>query len=250
MKTATPASIGKVWLVGAGPGDADLLTLKAARLVGEADVVVYDNLVGGDVLKLARPDCQLIYAGKKAANHTLPQPEINDLLIDLARLGKTVVRLKGGDPFIFGRGGEEMAALRAAGIEVGVVPGVTAAAGCAAAAGFPLTHRHHAQSAVFVTGHRQHGGEIIDWPALSRTGQTLVFYMGIARAPEIATELIAHGVPGDMPAAVIRHGTLPDQQILITTLAALTPDLATSGIRPPALIIVGRTVALSPLWEG
>mgnify|MGYP001378694896 CR=1 FL=1 len=238
---------GKVWLVGAGPGDVELLTLKAARLIGEADALVYDNLVGPGAVELAPPDCQLIYAGKKAADHTLPQPEINELLISLARQGKTVVRLKGGDPFIFGRGGEELEALHAAGIEVGIVPGVTAAAGCAAAVGFPLTHREFAQTLVFVTGHRQHGGEIIDWPALARPGQTVVFYMGIARAGEIAAQLMAHGVPADMPAVVIRHGTLPDQQVVRATLADLPERLAISGIRPPALIIIGRTAALTGL---
>lgn len=244
MSNTTQPSAGKVWLVGAGPGDPELLTLKAARLIGEADAIVYDNLVGPGIIDLAKPGAERIYAGKKAADHSLPQPEINALLVQLAQQGKMVVRLKGGDPFIFGRGGEEMQALQAAGLASEVVPGVTAAAGCAASAGFPLTHREHAQSLVCVTGHRQYGGEIIDWPALSRPGQTVVFYMGIARAAEITAQLIAHGLSGETPVAVIRHGTLPDQQTLIATLADLPERIVESGIKPPALIIVGQVVSL------
>ena len=241
-QTAPPT--GKVWLVGAGPGDPDLLTVKAARLIGEADAIVYDNLVGPGIVDLARPGAERIYAGKKAADHALPQEGINDLLIALARAGRNVVRLKGGDPFIFGRGGEEVQALRAAGIPVGVVPGVTAASGCATAVGFPLTHRDLAQSLVLVTGHRQYGDSQFDWRALARPGQTLVFYMGVGRAGEIAGQLVEHGLPANTPVAVVRHGTLPDQQVVTATLADLAERIQQSGIRPPALIIVGEVVGL------
>lgn len=244
MSNAAQPRTGKVWLVGAGPGDPELLTLKAARLIGEADVIVYDNLVGPGIIGLARTQAERIYAGKKAADHSLPQAEINALLVQLALQGKMVVRLKGGDPFIFGRGGEELQALRAAGVAADVVPGVTAAAGCAAAVGFPLTHRDHAQALVFVTGHRQYGAEFFDWPALARPGQTLVFYMGIARAGEIAGQLMTHGLSANTPVAVIRHGTLPDQQTVVATLADLPERIAASGIKPPALIIVGSVVNL------
>lgn len=235
---------GKVWLVGAGPGDPDLLTLKAARLIEAADAIVYDNLVGPGVMAMARPGARCIYAGKKAADHALQQEEINQLLIDLAREGLLVVRLKGGDPFIFGRGGEELEALVDAGVSFEVVPGVTAAAGCAASAGFPLTHRDHAQSVTFVTGHRQDGSFNVDWPALSRPRQTIVFYMGVARAGEIAEQLMAHGLTAQMPVAVVRHGTLPDQQIVLATLSNLAERIEATGIKPPALIIVGSVVEL------
>ena len=244
MMPTKQLAVGKVWLVGAGPGDAELLTVKAARLIGAADAIVYDNLVGPGIIELARPDAERIYAGKKAADHSLPQEEINALLIRLAQQGKLVVRLKGGDPFIFGRGGEEMQALRAAGIAVGVVPGVTAASGCATAVGFPLTHRELSQALVLVTGHRQYGDSQFDWRALARPRQTLVFYMGVARAGEIAAQLIAHGLPATTPAAVVRHGTLPDQQVVTATLETLAERIAQTGIRPPALIMVGEVVGL------
>ncbi len=241
---------GKVWLVGAGPGDPDLLTLKAARLIQAADAIVYDNLVGPGVMAMARSDARCVYAGKKAADHALQQEEINQLLVDLAREGLTVVRLKGGDPFIFGRGGEELEALVDAGIAFEVVPGVTAAAGCAASAGFPLTHRDHAQSVMFVTGHRQDCGSSLDWPALARSRQTLVFYMGVARAGEIANQLIAHGLSAETPVAVVRHGTLPDQQIVLATLENLAARIEATGIKPPALIIVGTVVELRMRLDG
>ena len=242
--TANHDTTGKVWLVGAGPGDPELLTLKAARLIAEADALVYDHLVGAGIIDLARPDARRIYVGKEASNHTLPQDSINDLLVDLAHQGLKVVRLKGGDPFIFGRGGEELETLAASGIGFEVVPGVTAAAGCAAYSGFPLTHREHAQAVTFVTGHLKDGTVNLDWPALARPCQTVVFYMGIGAADEICRQMIAHGLPGETPAAVVRNGTLPTQRTLLATLATLPARITDSGIKPPALIVVGSVVGL------
>jgi uroporphyrin-III C-methyltransferase len=244
MTENTPPSTGKVWLVGAGPGDPDLLTLKAARLIAVADAIVYDHLVGEGVRALFPASARHIYVGKKAAKHTLKQDEINRLLVDIAREGLAVVRLKGGDPFIFGRGGEELEVLHAAGIPFEVVPGVTAAAGCAAYAGFPLTHRDHAQSVTFVTGHLKDHTIDLDWPALARPAQTVVFYMGVGGAPEICRQMIAHGLPPETPAAIIRRGTLPDQQTLLATLDSLPSRITESGIKPPALIVVGTVIGL------
>jgi len=235
---------GKVWLIGAGPGDPDLLTVKAARLIAGADALVFDHLVGDGIMDLARADARRIYAGKEASNHTLPQESINKLLVDLAREGLSVVRLKGGDPFIFGRGGEELETLAASGIPFEVVPGVTAAAGCAAYSGFPLTHRAHAQAVTFVTGHLKDGTVNLDWPALARPCQTVVFYMGIGAAEEICHQMIKHGLPAQTPAAVIRNGTLRDQQTLLATLGTLPQRIVESGIKPPALIVVGSVVNL------
>ena len=244
MKTSPPLESGKVWLVGAGPGDPDLLTVKAARLIAQADALVYDHLVTNDIIDLARPDARRIYAGKEASNHTLPQDSINQLLVDLANEGLSVVRLKGGDPFIFGRGGEELETLVASGIPFEVVPGVTAASGCAAYAGFPLTHRDHAQAVTFVTGHLKDGTVNLDWPALSRPKQTVVFYMGIGAVAEICRQLINHGLPSMTPAAVIRNGTQPDQQTVLATLGTLPQQILESGIKPPALIVVGSVTKL------
>jgi len=244
MKNDDKLEAGKVWLIGAGPGDPDLLTVKAARLIAQADALVYDHLVGEGIMDLARSDARLIYAGKEASNHTLPQGSINQLLVDLAREGLSVVRLKGGDPFIFGRGGEELETLVASGIPFEVIPGVTAAAGCAAYSGFPLTHRDHAQALTFVTGHLKDGSVNLDWPALARPCHTIVFYMGIGAAAEICRQMISHGLPPTTPAAVVRNGTLPDQQTLLATLGTLPERINESEIKPPALIIVGSVVSL------
>ena len=244
METNNTLEAGKVWLIGAGPGDPDLLTVKAARLIARADVLVFDHLVGDGIMDLARPDARRIYAGKEASKHTLPQEAINKLLVDLAREGLAVVRLKGGDPFIFGRGGEELETLAASCIPFEVVPGVTAASGCAAYSGFPLTHRDHAQAVTFVTGHLKDHTVNLDWPALARPNQTVVFYMGIGAAEEICRQMISHGLPPQTPAAVVRNGTLPTQQTLLATLETLPQRIEQAGITPPALIVVGSVVNL------
>jgi uroporphyrin-III C-methyltransferase len=239
------APVGFVHLVGAGPGDAELLTLKAARLLAEADVCVYDHLVGAGVLALVRPGAEHVYVGKERSNHALPQEAINELLVALAKRGKRVVRLKGGDPFVFGRGGEEAQVLAAAGVAFEIVPGVTAACGIAAATRIPLTHRDHAHSLVFVTGHLRDGTMDLDWPSLARPGQTVVVYMGLAGLPELARQLVAHGLPPSTPAAVVQDGTLPTQRVVRATLAALPQAVAAVGLKPPTLVIVGDVVSLA-----
>jgi uroporphyrin-III C-methyltransferase len=236
---------GTVYLVGAGPGDPELLTLKAARLLSLADACVYDHLVGPGVMALVRRGAELVYAGKERANHALPQRDINALLVSLARRGLRVVRLKGGDPFVFGRGGEEAQALAAAGVPFEVVPGVTAACGVAAAARIPLTHRDHAHTLTFVAGHLRDGTMALDWPALARPGQTLVVYMGLAGLPELCRQLVAHGRSPDTPAAVVQQGTLPTQRIVRATLRTLASRVAAEGLEPPTMIVVGEVVALS-----
>ncbi|MBI4082566.1 MAG: uroporphyrinogen-III C-methyltransferase [Candidatus Lambdaproteobacteria bacterium] len=231
---------GAVWLVGAGPGDAELLTLRAARLLQEADAIVYDRLVSRDILALARRDAERIDVGKSAGHATLTQAEINALLLRLARAGQRVVRLKGGDPFIFGRGGEEQEALAAAGIRCEVVPGITAAAGCAARLGIPLTHREHAHSVVLATGHPSPGGAAALPPVAP--GQTLVVYMGMARLPALCTGLLAQGLSPDTPAALIQEGTTERERSAVGTLATLPALAALHAFRAPALLIVGDVV--------
>lgn len=235
---------GRVFLVGAGPGDPDLLTLRAARLLAEARIVVYDHLVGEGVLDMIGPDARKIYVGKEAGKHSLPQDEINALLVQLARSGQDVVRLKGGDPFMFGRGGEEMQELMAEGISCEVVPGITAACGISACTGIPLTHRDHARSVVFATGHLRDGTVNLDWPALARPRQTVVIYMGLGALDIICRQLIAHGLPGDTPAAVVHAGTTPHQIVLTDRLAGLAAAVKTARIRSPALIMIGSVVSL------
>ena len=236
----------KVFLIGAGPGDPGLLTLKGRDALAAADVVVYDALANDSLLSHARPDAEKIYVGKVAGNHALPQHEINRLLVELAREGHDVVRLKGGDPFIFGRGGEEMQALLDAGIECEIVPGITAAAGAASATGIPLTHREHAQTLVFATGHLKDDTVDLDWPALARPRQTVVIYMGLGALEIICTQLIAHGLAADTPAAVIHAATTPRQCGVHATLATLPAAVRAAGIRAPALIMIGEVVALDP----
>lgn len=239
-----PIPAGKVYLIGAGPGEADLLTVRAARMIGQADAVVYDHLVGDGVMALIPADAEKIYVGKEAGNHTLPQESINTLLVRLAQAGKRVVRLKGGDPFIFGRGGEEILELIGSGIPFEVVPGVTAASGAAAFSGIPLTHREVARTCVFATGHFHDGSCDLDWPALARPNQTVVIYMGIGALPVISAQMVAHGLAASTPAAAVRHATLATQRTIVGTLEDLPGKVAQAGLKPPALLIIGEVVNL------
>jgi uroporphyrin-III C-methyltransferase len=235
-------SLGKVWLVGAGPGDPDLLTLRAARLVMQARMIVHDGLVDPAILALARPEATLVSVAKRRSRHTMPQDEINALLVREALAGRDVVRLKGGDPFIFGRGGEEAEACRAAGVPVEVVPGISAAIGAAAAAQLPLTHRKAASVVSFVAGQCK-GLSEQNWAGLAGIGRTLVIYMGVATAEAIAEKLIAGGLSPEMPVAVIENATRRDMRVLRAPLAGLPALVASQKVKSPAVIVIGEVTA-------
>ena len=235
---------GHVYLVGTGPGDPDLLTVKALRIMGQCDVVLHDNLVTPEIMDLVRPEARRIYVGKRRADHAMRQDDISALLVKLAREGLRVLRLKAGDPFVFGRGGEEIEELAREGIAFDVVPGITAALGVAAYAGIPLTHRDYAQSCVFVTGNRSDGSLDLDWDALARPRQTLVIYMGFQNLAEICAKLAEHGLAAATPAAIVQQGATPNQRVVTGDLATLPALAAAADLHPPTLIIVGDVVRL------
>ncbi len=234
--------LGEVYLIGAGPGDPDLMTFKGLRLLQQADVILYDRLVAPEIVDMARREAERIYVGKKDKWHKVQQLNISQMMVDLAKQGKRVARLKGGDPYIFGRGAEEAELLVQNGIPFEVVPGITAAAGCSAYAGFPLTHREFSQSVSLVTGHQQAGAEGIDYARLAQSGDTMVFYMGIKNASKIQAGLVEHGMDPMTPAAIIERGTTPDQKVTITSLGELAVTIEENLVKPPALLIVGDVI--------
>lgn len=242
--STTTACPGCVYLVGAGPGDPELLTLRAVRLLERAEVVVYDHLVSNAVLEFVPANAERIYAGKRRNEHSMRQEQINALLVRLAQQGRQVVRLKGGDPFIFGRGGEELQALAAQQVTFEVVPGITAASGVASYAGIPLTHRDYAQRCMFVTGHLKDGSADLDWPSLVHPHQTVVIYMGLSGLADICRQMIAHGAPVDLPIAVVQDGSIATQQVVIGTLADMPQRVSAAALQSPCLTIIGEVVQL------
>ncbi|MBI2749336.1 MAG: uroporphyrinogen-III C-methyltransferase [Burkholderiales bacterium] len=246
---AVPSAL--VTLMGAGPGDPELLTVKALRALQSAELLLHDHLVSDAILELAPQQAERIYVGKESSRHTMPQEEIGALMVRLARQGRRVLRIKGGDGYIFGRGGEEAQVLAAAGIPFTVIPGITAAQGAAAACGIPLTHRDHARSLVLTTGHLQENRQVdLDWQALARPAQTVIIYMGLGTLPIICEQLIAHGLPASTPAALIEKATLPEQRCITGTLGDLPAIAQTAELKPPTLIMIGEVVNLHPVLAG
>jgi len=244
IKSLGNKNSGEVFLVGAGPGDPELLTLRALHLIQKADVCIYDNLVSKDILELVRRDAHMIYAGKLRNNHTIEQKEINKLLVNYAKKGLRVLRLKGGDPFMFGRGGEEISELMAKKIKFQVVPGITAAMGVSAYAGIPLTHRDYSQSCMFITGHEKNGELNINWNNLTNENQTIVIYMGLNSLPTIAQNLIDYGMRKDMPIAVVQEGTTENQKVVVSTISRVNAKILKTDIQSPVIIIIGEVVKL------
>lgn len=241
-ETGQPMPTGEVYLIGAGPGDPDLMTFKGLRLLQQADVILYDRLVAPEIVEMARREAERIYVGKKDKEHSVPQGDISLLMVKLAKEGKRVARLKGGDPYIFGRGAEEAEVLVANNVPFEVVPGITAAAGCSAYAGFPLTHREFSQSVALITGHQQEGANEVDYGRLAQSGDTMVFYMGVKNATKIQQGLLEHGLSATTPAAIIEKGTTANQRVIITSLGELSDTIASSQIKPPALLVVGEVI--------